>query len=249
MNNDKTTDLISISDDGFSLGVHYYYKADSRYHSKTYKLQTCKISGATFVPQESQVIVVCSEFPSHDYLSQVRIYNDGNSAEQGFESFEDVQIPDISLEKGSQPFFADVDLDGYADFLFNDGVGVTPTLKVSLFNVQKKTYTTTFVFWDKFVSTSPACNTPNNPPAITLRTPHFSAVADFDGDCVSDLFLTTRGSSRASLFLAVLEAKNGHSEVKYCLTDLSDTTIGDLTGHTVADFDGDAMIDIAAYDK
>ena len=39
-------------------------------------------------------------------------------------------------------------------------------------------------------------------------------------------------------------------KIKYCMTDpIKSTSLGEMTGHVVADFDMDAMLDIAAFDE
>jgi len=98
-------------------------------------------------------------------------------------------------------------------------------------------------FWTNFVSLSPNCANPPN--SALLHTPHFSMNADFNNDCVSDLFLTLDSTSPA-LLIALNSSDN---RLTYCLTDLSSTYMDKLSGHMVGDFNQDGLLDIAGFNE
>lgn len=73
--------------------------------------------------------------------------------------------------------------------------------------------------------------------------PHSSIIADFNNDCVGDLFLNLDKASPAMLFALLSSDK----KVTYCLTDVSSTFLDELTGFVVADFNSDGLLDLAGY--
>jgi len=56
------------------------------------------------------------------------------------------------LQKGSLPFFADVNKDGLVDLVYND---IEKRLKVSYWNEDGLEFTPPQSFWDLIVTTSP----------------------------------------------------------------------------------------------
>ena len=176
-------------------------------------------------------MVLCGEGDEASTLKQVQV---------GKQDFKIKQVPDIEIQHLTHPFFIDVDLDDNIDILFNDKDG---NLMVAVNSGDK--FKVPVSFWDNYVSKKDYCYQPAHPDSITLTANHFSAVGDFDGDCIPDLFLTTQMEESYALLLTIIEDK----EIMYCMTDPSkSTSLGDMTGHVVADFDMDAMLDIAAFD-
>lgn len=103
------------------------------------------------------------------------------------------EVPQILyLTKGSQPFVGDINGDYYDDVIFNnmDAKGPGGKLDVAIFNPETKKYDIGN-FKDKMVD--PNCGGLASPlAAAELTTPHSVSLVDFDGDCLSDLFLTVQ---------------------------------------------------------
>lgn len=110
-----------------------------------------------------------------------------------------VEVPQILyLTKGSQPFVGDINGDYYDDVIFNnkDAKGTGGKLNVAIFNPETRKYDISN-FKETMVDQS--CGGLASPLAAPeLTTPHSVSMVDFDGDCLSDLFLTVQDPEKPS---------------------------------------------------
>lgn len=109
-------------------------------------------------------------------------------------NFEEVSAI-LYLSEGSQPFIGDINGDQIDDILFNNGDDSAITqrdgkLQVAIYNIDTHDYEIGS-FREKMVD--PECGGKQS--KITkpeLTTPHSVSMIDFDGDCLSDFFLTVQ---------------------------------------------------------
>ena len=103
------------------------------------------------------------------------------------------EVPQLLyLTKDSQPFVGDINGDYYDDIIFNNLDAVSQpggALNVAIFNPKSGKYDIGN-FKDKMVD--PDCGGFKSPlqNGAELTTPHSISLIDFDGDCLSDLFIT-----------------------------------------------------------
>ena len=94
------------------------------------------------------------------------------------------------------PFIGDLNGDYIDDIIFNNVNGKSGKLEVAIFNSKTGVYDVSN-FKDTMVD--PTCGGVNskvtNP---SLTTPHSVSMIDFDGDCLSDLFLTIQDDDNPS---------------------------------------------------
>lgn len=76
VNNDKTTDLISLSENRRGFGVHYYLTDEDVYESVFYELNECEIQTLSFVPLDFQLMATCKLADTGDYFLQIKLFND-----------------------------------------------------------------------------------------------------------------------------------------------------------------------------
>jgi len=95
----------------------------------------------------------------------------------------------LHLTSNSQPFIGDINGDQIDDIIFNNAEAVSNgKINVAIYNQTKQAYTISN-FKDTMVD--PECGGFTSPiEAPMLTTPHSVSMVDFDGDCLSDLFLT-----------------------------------------------------------
>ena len=72
---------------------------------------------------------------------------------------------------------------------------------------------------------------------------HSSLTADFNNDCISDLFLETSNGQSALILFAILVK----DQIKYCQMNMESFDLSNLSGFVTSDFDGDGLMDIAGY--
>ena len=106
-------------------------------------------------------------------------------------SLEFVESPSVlTLTAGSQPFVSDLNGDQIDDVLFNNDEESTKKLTVAIFNSQKDAYDLVS-FHDVMIDQETCHGSPKSPLVNPiLSSPHSVSMVDFDGDCMSDLFLT-----------------------------------------------------------
>lgn len=162
-------------------------------------------------------------------LLQVKLFNDEKERDsKEYQSYITKPLDQIKIMNESIPFFADVNKDGYTDILYNDHT--SKKLTVALYNLLTEEFDILLPLWETFISSHENCAKPNK--KSLLHVPHSSIVADFNNDCVGDLFLTLDNTAPAMLFALISTTKS----ITYCLTDLSGTYLDELSGHLVADF-------------
>ena len=95
----------------------------------------------------------------------------------------------LKLTPLSQPFIGDINGDQIDDVIFNNAAITTGAkLNVALYNTEKQTYDVSDF---KTTMVDPECGGfTSQIDAPMLTTPHSVSMVDFDGDCMSDLFLT-----------------------------------------------------------
>ena len=102
----------------------------------------------------------------------------------------------LYLSKDSQPFIGDLNGDYIDDIIYNNVNGKSGKLEVAIFNSKTGVYDVSN-FKDTMVD--PTCGGVNskvtNP---SLTTPLSVSMIDFDGDCLSDLFLTIQDDDNPS---------------------------------------------------
>ena len=105
------------------------------------------------------------------------------------------EVPQLFyLTKDSQPFIGDINGDFFDDIIFNNLDAVSSpggALNVAIYNPKTNKYDVGN-FREKMVDTD--CGGFKSPlqNGVELTTPHSVSFLDFDGDCLSDLFITVQ---------------------------------------------------------
>jgi hypothetical protein len=94
------------------------------------------------------------------------------------------------MTQGSQPFIGDINGDQIDDIIFNnyEADAKMGKLNVALYNPETKKYDVGS-FREMMVDTE-CGGAKSRIEAPELTTPHSVSMIDFDGDCLSDLFMT-----------------------------------------------------------
>lgn len=102
----------------------------------------------------------------------------------------------------SQPFVGDINGDQIDDLIFNNADATQGgKLNVAIFNVVSGKYDISN-FYDTMVD--PSCGgVKSQLSEPELTTPHSVSMVDFDGDCLSDLFMTVQDSSSSKVYYEI----------------------------------------------
>ena len=249
LDDDKHTDMFTLSDDLKTLTVHYYNDREMNF-AKNQKLDTgkCKVSAVFVIPNpDYRLAIICSEESSYDYLKLMKKSGESNE-------FVATDFPN-KLEKGSQPFFVDVNSDTYADLLYNqDTKSGSYDLLVSLYDPKEKAFSSsTFGFFQRYIyeNKEVGCQAVPDKAALRLSIPSFSTLVDVNADCVSDLYITAGTSTsdvKGLMFISTRIQTDSEEYLAYCLVDVDDLSGKKYTSPVFADFDNDAAIDKAFYE-
>lgn len=186
IDDNKHTDIITVSDDKRYLTIHYYTKDSMDYSSsKTLDMGTCKVGAAYVIPTKKyKIAVLCTENPSHEHIN---ILADVNS-----DSNEALALDYFQLLKGSQPLFIDVNGDSYTDIVFSPASSsTTKNIQVSLFNSNTETFnSSTQSFFENYVIETNGCQSIPNKAELHLSYPNYSSILDLNSDCIADVFMT-----------------------------------------------------------
>jgi hypothetical protein len=107
------------------------------------------------------------------------------------------------LTHGSQPFIGDLNGDFIDDVIFNNRVETSSKgrLNVAIYNSQNRTYD---ISGFKETMVDPECGGfTSKIESPQLTTPHSVSMIDFDGDCLSDLFLTVEDESQSKVYYEI----------------------------------------------
>jgi len=131
-----------------------------------------------------------------------------------------------NMKAGVEPYFFDINSDGFIDILVSLNDSPTPLFMVlqKYDTVNKVKTWSNVVSFDSFLTTlgdKTTCITPDKARALT--NPHFNFYTDLNGDCVPDLFLTTvhKNSSgftinEMSIYLQIFD--ESINEFRFCMT-------------------------------
>ena len=260
LNNDKYTDIITIGDSKTAFTVHMFEPLKKMFlYQKTFKMNDgCKISNIAIGRSVDRIrlFVTCAQVTG---ATVVKIYD---KVGKYLDFMELGGGKHLQIEAGSQPFIADLNGDFLEDILFTD---TNRTLMVAFQNRNPEEFTlrefdSSMLFKDE----SEGCmrKIPNS--RMKLSIPHSSALVDFDGDCLSDLFLTvtdqTTGKSYYEIFLR-RELQNDDSEEQvetisvmkglnaFCLATREEIPSQSNNLFHFADMDKDGMIDMLFVTK
>ena len=113
----------------------------------------------------------------------------GEKKETGIDDFSWVVSEQyITIESNSQPFITDLNGDFLEDVMFNQPGSSDIMIAFQVPSDPTALHMTSFN--DALIADDDDCMTPFDSKQLT--TPHSVAMLDFDGDCMSDLFLTSK---------------------------------------------------------
>ena len=116
-----------------------------------------------------------------------------------------IEVPQqIVLTQNSQPFVGDLNGDQIDDIIFNNENPKNASqgkLNVAIYNKSSGVYDISS-FKETMVDQS-CGGVPSQIAAPQLTTPHSVSMLDFDGDCMSDLFLTVQDASKSKVFYEI----------------------------------------------
>jgi hypothetical protein len=248
IDDNKHNDLISMSDDQMTVTLNFYHTDDDKFvDQKLLPTDGCKTSAAFIIPNlEYRIAIVCTENISYDYI--ILFKNDKTNTR--------LVLSDFKLQKGSQPFFMDINSDTYVDIVYNDnGIALNYPIRVALYNTETKAFeTTTLGLFDTYVyvNTTQGCLDIPNKETLKLSAPNFSSLVDVNSDCISDLYMTvdTGISDQVGLTLISTEIKTneeGSGYRRFCFVESDNLASLNYTSPVFADFNDDAAIDKAFY--
>lgn len=248
VDDNKHTDIITVSEDRRYLTIHYYNKDNMDYSSsKTLDMGTCKVGAANVIPTKKyKIAVLCTENPDYEHISILADVNSDNNEALALDYFQ--------LYKGSQPLFIDVNGDSYTDILFSPpSTDATKNIRVALFNTKTETFNSdTEPFFDNYVIETNGCQSIPNKEELHLTVPNYSSILDMNSDCIADVYLTATDPANSFIYgmtmIAVKYSTDTTQSLKYCMISSENLAINKLISPVFADFDNNAAIDKAYYD-
>ncbi|CDW73884.1 UNKNOWN [Stylonychia lemnae] len=193
INNDRYTDIITINEAKTVFTVHLYEPAKKMFvYQKSFKPSDCQKITNIAVGRSVDRIRLFITCQTSSISSQSTSTSNHGTVIKLFDKYgkyvdfeeQKMQIP---IESGSQPFIADLNGDYLEDIIYTD---VNHDIKVAF---QKRNPAELFVtdFDQALLVTdeTEGCLQKKNVKR-KLSVPHSTSLIDFDGDCLSDLFIT-----------------------------------------------------------
>lgn len=246
IDDNKHNDIISMSDDQMNVTINYFSTDSDKFgNQKVLPTGSCRTSAAYVITNlDYRIALLCTENIEFEYV--VLFKND--------KEFTNVVLSDFKLEKGSQPFFMDINSDTYVDMVFNDNsfTGNYP-IRVALYNTETRDFeSTTLGLFDTYLyeNTTQGCLAVINKSTLRLSKPNFSTLADMNADCVSDLYMTVdtgAGDLTGLSMIATRIETATQGYMRYCSIESDNLAALEYTSPVFADFNNDAAIDKIFY--
>jgi len=184
VDSDKFTDIITVN--GGEIELHLFDNYYKKFvHAHTIDVPGCSQIHNIVVGRSSsylRLFVTCASGMVH-FVDRESI-----SKEAGLEDFVWVVSETyLTIDAGSQPFITDLNGDYLEDIMFNQPGSSDIMIAFQVPGDPSALHVTSFN--DALVADDSDCISPFD--AKQLSIPHAVAMLDFDGDCMSDLFLTT----------------------------------------------------------
>ena len=251
VDDNKHTDILTISEDKKYLSIHYYSKDNMDYaDSKTIDMNGWLIGAANVIPTKKyKLAVICTENLDYDYIRVLADVNGDNKEVLALDYFH--------LYKGSHPLFIDVNGDSYTDIVYSPPTSEDPSnVRVALFNTKTDTFNQqTDSFFDTYVieNTGIGCQSIPNKTKLHLAVPNFSSIVDINSDWIADLYLTATDPANSFIYgltMIATRVKTDTTEsLKFWMISSENLIVSKLTSPVFADFDNDAAIDKAYFDQ
>jgi integrin alpha FG-GAP repeat containing protein 1 len=195
LNSDMYTDIIALNEDPSVLNLFYFNPKHLRFYlGNQVKTTDCK-----------QILnVAVGRSFSHLRLFVTCEASSGSTIVRFFDRKDDgyVEVPKyFTIESNSHPFVGDLNGDFLDDLMFTDvSGGIKIAFQVVMVGEE------TFVIKDfaaaiPLAKPEPGCMTPVA--SNRLTSPHSVSMIDFDGDCMSDLFVTVQDSNSGAKFYEI----------------------------------------------
>ena len=232
-NNDKATDFVSLSDDDRTLTVFVYATNGSfvQYFTKTFSENIIAIIPADYNYDGLLDMMVVTPAGSKASQLSLTIYYGNLGSSRFYPSFNGKFILDTPV----LPFVFDAEGDRKVELLYTKGTTryVISSLDDELYNEVK--------FEDNYVSKGPECLDYSLVKNNEFANPNSNAFVDFNGDCASDMFLTTKDPEGNLVF--EIWYRNLTTS-KFCLVDVQKITLPDISLVSIADMDNDGRLDL-----
>ena len=197
LDSDKFTDIITVPQGSNNLELHLFDPFYKKFiHANTIEVSGCGSIHNIVVGRSVQYLrlfVTCSGGAGTIVRFIDRI---GVGKEAGIEDFSwNINSNIITIETDTQPFIADINGDFLEDVVFNQPG--QSDIMVAFQVAQDPTLLHVVSFNEAITGveySEPGCLSPLGSKSLT--TPHATAMIDFDGDCMADLFVTVSSGGR-----------------------------------------------------
>jgi len=230
-NNDKFTDIIALQDDTKTLNVYLYS------HSNFNFTQTVSL-----VLDNSVASVIPADYNYDGKLDLLVITTSSDGEETYFEYFfNNQQTPLFNAQPNlkstvqgiTQPFVIDTQGTRQADLLFmNNGVRSIQTISNGTILTSN---------FNSHVSLNSSCLSYSTVQNYKFAAPHSNAFIDFNGDCASDLFITSVDENNQLYFEIWLR---NPADYKFCLVEVTPITYPSISMVSLSDFNNDGRMDL-----
>lgn len=249
MNGDKYTDIITINQERSAFRLFLYNINTKTFENGDKEFPTeCMISNLQDMKTSrdtSGVLVTCSKPES---VMKLYAYDDN------LHDFTEIKTFKTRIKENTNPFIADFNGDFYPDVLFQSDNGI----EIFFSSGEKANpYENYIKNLNEFVVSKSEHHKCIDAPANRhLASPGSVGYVDIDGDCVSDLILTTQDSSSKKVYVEIyITMLSDHSEhrtsysfsTKYCLIKREPLPDDIDPLLLFADFDREGMIDILGF--
>lgn len=242
-NNDKYTDIVSLTDDKLTLTIFIYsHESFSFWPFVSFSVGNpiaAVIPGDYNYDGLLDLLVITIDTTSNPnsamgyyFRTQEEPYFFSGLANDG------VLTANLSysLENRTQPFVLDTQGDRKSDLLFVEN-GARKILSI----IDQEIISTPF---ENFVSADPACKDSSSVLKNIFSVPHSNAFVDLNGDCAADLFLTSV-DDQSNLYFEIW--LRNPSDSKFCLVDasiVSNATSPSISPVSIADMNNDGTLDL-----
>lgn len=229
-NNDKKTDFVSLSDDLKTLTVFLYSSDDASFllfYQTNFKQKVVGVIPGDYNYDGllDLLVVTHTDEQLHSPLTLKVLYH-----QKDYPYF--MLEKSINLKSPIMPIVFDSEGDRYADLLY---ISKGTRYIHSLMNNDTKPKS-----FSEVISKSPECLSYSLVENNDFMNPHSNSFVDFNGDCASDLFLTTKDPDGNLVFEIWLRDLNG----KFCLVDATKITISQVSSVTIGDMNNDGRLDL-----
>lgn len=246
IDDNKHNDIISMSDDQMNVTINYFSTDSDKFgNQKFLPIGNCRASAAYVITNlDYRIALLCTENIEYEYV--VLFKND--------KEFTNIVLSDFKLQKGSQPFFMDINSDTYVDLVFNDNSFTENyPIRVALYNTETRDFeSTTLGLFDTYLyeNITQGCLPVANKATLRLSRPSFSTLVDMNSDCVSDLYMTVDtgvGDLTGLSLIATRIETETQGFMRYCHVESDDLAGQTYTSPVFADFNNDAAMDKILY--